>query len=282
MAVVPIQELLEAGVHFGHQTRKRNPKMIPFIFDAKNGIHIINLQKTQKLLDYASQFAKVVAMKGGKILYVGTKPQIKESIHEEAEAVGQPYINERWLGGTLTNIKTIRQSIERLKMIEELNRTGTMAKLPKKEQSALSRELDKLKKNLDGIKNLQDIPAAMLIVDTIKERNAVKEAKKLGIMIIAICDTNSDPSSVDFIVPGNDDAMSSVKLIVSTISKSIKEGNMYYEEVRQQQKSQEQEEKAQQKAEQPVKKTRERGADFKKFQKEFSAVATVASPDTEN
>ena len=281
MAVVPIQELLEAGVHFGHQTRKRNPKMIPFIFDAKNGIHIINLQKTQKLLDYASQFARTIAMKGEKILFVGTKPQIKESIHEEAEAVGQPYINERWLGGTLTNIKTIRQSIERLKKIEELNNSGVMAKLPKKEQSSLGRELVKLKKNLDGIKNLQEIPTAMLIVDTLKERNAVKEAKKLGIMIIAICDTNSDPSLVDFIIPGNDDAMSSVKLIVSTISKSIKEGNMYYEEVKKQQKVHNQKEKAQQKAEQP-RKSRERSADLKKFQKELSAVATAASPETEN
>lgn len=281
MAVIAIQDLLEAGVHFGHQTRKRNPKMTPFIFEDRNGLHIINLQKTQRLLDYATQYTRNVAQQGGKILFVGTKPQIKSVIREMAEECSMPYVCERWLGGTLTNITTIRQSINRLEEIEELERSGILGKLPKKEQASLNRELSKLHRNLDGIRAMDEIPEAIFVVDTLKERIAVAEARKLGLTIIAICDTNSNPELADFIIPGNDDAISSVKLIVSAISKAVSEGVQFHAEVekQRQQRIKESKDKAAKTKKKPSRK--KRSEESKKLQEELSAVAEASAEPTE-
>jgi small subunit ribosomal protein S2 len=281
MAVIAIQDLLEAGVHFGHQTRKRNPKMTPFIFEDRNGLHIINLQKTQRLLDYATQYARNIAQRGGKILFVGTKPQIKSVIREMAVESSMPYVCERWLGGTLTNISTIRQSINRLEEIEELEKNGILAKLPKKEQASLNRELSKLHRNLDGIRAMDEIPEAIFVVDTLKERIAVAEARKLGLTIIAICDTNSNPDLADFIIPGNDDAISSVKLIVSAISKAVSEGVQFHDEVEKQRQQRIKESK--EKSAKTKKKTsrKKRSEESKKLQDELSAVAEASAEPTE-
>lgn len=279
MAVVAIKDLLEAGVHFGHQTRKRNPKMTPFIFENRNGIHIINLQKTQRLLDYATQYARNIAQRGGKILFVGTKPQIKSIIREQADACKMPYVCERWLGGTLTNISTIRLSINRLEEIEEMDKKGILEKLPKKEQSSLNRAMTKLHRNLDGIRSMDEIPETMFVVDTLKEHIAVAEGRKLGMTIIAICDTNSNPDHADFIIPGNDDAISSVSLVVSAISSAVSEGSQFYAEVEKQRaerisESKEKSAKARKKTHAP-----KRSDDSKKLQEELSTVAeTSAEP----
>ncbi len=221
MAVVSMKQLLEAGVHFGHQTRRWNPKMAPYIFTERNGIYIIDLQKTVKKLNEAYTFARDIVANGGDILFVGTKKQAQDSVKEEAIRCEMPYVNARWLGGMLTNFTTIRGRIRRLKQLREMEENGTFDLLPKKEVVQLKLEIEKLEKFLGGIENMNKIPGAMFIVDPRKERIAVAEAKKLGIPIIAICDTNCDPDEVDAVIPGNDDAIRAVKLIAETIASAV-------------------------------------------------------------
>jgi len=247
MAIVSIKDLLEAGSHFGHQTRRWNPKMSKFIFEERNGIHIIDLQKTQKLLDYATQYVRKITQKGGKILIVGTKRQIRDIIKDEAERCGMPYVSSRWLGGMLTNMRTIRQSIGRLEEIENLENSGILEKLPKKEQAKLRRELAKLNRNLGGIRNMPKPPEAIFIVDIRKEHLAVAEARKLGTTIIALVDSNCDPDKADFIIPGNDDAISSVKIITSAIANAAHEGVQFFSELEKQRQAKLKEEKEQKK-----------------------------------
>ena len=220
-AVVSMKQLLEAGVHFGHQTRRWNPKMAPYIFTERNGIYIIDLQKTVKKLNEAYFFARDIVANGGDILFVGTKKQAQDSVKEEAIRCEMPFVNARWLGGMLTNFTTIRGRIRRLKQLREMEENGTFDLLPKKEVAGLKLEIEKLEKFLGGIENMNKIPGALFIVDPRKERIAVAEAKKLGIPIIAICDTNCDPDEVDAVIPGNDDAIRAVKLIAETIASAV-------------------------------------------------------------
>ena len=224
MSVISMKQLLEAGVHFGHQTRRWNPKMAEYIFTERNGIYIINLQKTVKNVIEAYNFIKEVAENGEEILFVGTKKQAQDSIKEEAERVGMYYVNARWLGGMLTNFKTIRKRIDRLNQLEKMEADGTFDLLPKKEVSKLKLEAEKLDKYLGGIKEMKKLPGAMFVVDPKKEKIAIAEAKKLGIPVVAIVDTNCDPDEVDYVIPGNDDAIRAVKLIASTIGNAIIEG----------------------------------------------------------
>ncbi len=224
MAVVSMKQLLEAGVHFGHQTRRWNPKMAEYIFTERNGIYIIDLQKTVKKLNEAYLFARDIAAEGKDILFVGTKKQAQDSVKEEAIHCEMPYVNARWLGGMLTNFRTIRKRIERLSQLRTMRDDGTFELLPKKEVIKLNLEIEKLEKFLGGIENMKKIPGAMFIVDPRKERIAVKEAKKLGIPIIAIVDTNCDPDEIDAVIPGNDDAIRAVKLIAETIANAVIEG----------------------------------------------------------
>lgn len=224
MAVISMKQLLEAGVHFGHQTRRWNPKMAEYIFTERNGIYIIDLQKTVKKVDDAYFFIREVAMNGQDILFVGTKKQAQDSIKEEAERSGQFFVNNRWLGGMLTNFKTIRKRIDRLNSLNAMENEGTFEVLPKKEVIKLKKEMEDLEKNLGGIKNMKKIPGAMFVVDPRKERNAILEAKKLGIPVVAIVDTNCDPDEVDFVIPGNDDAIRAVKLIAAKMADAIIEG----------------------------------------------------------
>lgn len=224
MAVVSMKQLLEAGVHFGHQTRRWNPKMAPYIFTERNGIYIIDLQRTVKKLEEAYNFVRDVAKEGGKILFVGTKKQAQETVKEEAERCGMFYVNVRWLGGTLTNFQTIRRRIERLKELERMEEEGTLELLPKKEVMALRKEKEKLERFLGGIKNMKQLPDALFVVDPRKERIAVAEARRLGIPIVAIVDTNCDPDEIDYVIPGNDDAIRAVKLITSKIADAVLEG----------------------------------------------------------
>ena len=224
MGVVSMKQLLEAGVHFGHQTRRWNPKMARYIFTERNGIYIIDLQKTVKKLEEAYMFVRDVAANGDSVLFVGTKKQAGESIKEEAERAGAYYVNARWLGGMLTNFKTIRQRIQRLEQLRKMQEDGTFDRLPKKEVGKLELEIEKLEKYLGGIKNMDKLPGALFIVDPRKERIAVAEAKKLGIPIVAIVDTNCDPDEIDYVIPGNDDAIRAVKLIASTMADAIMEG----------------------------------------------------------
>ena len=224
MGVIQMKQLLESGVHFGHQTRRWNPKMAEYIFTERNGIYIIDLQKTVKKIEEAYYFVRDIAAEGGSVLFVGTKKQAQEAIKEEAERTGMFYVNARWLGGMLTNFKTIKQRINRLFQLEKMAEDGTMDLLPKKEVIKLNLEKDKLEKFLGGIKNMQDLPQAMFVVDPRKEKNAIAEAHKLGIPVIAIVDTNCDPEEADFPIPGNDDAIRAVKLIVNTIGNAILEG----------------------------------------------------------
>lgn len=224
MAVISMKQLLEAGVHFGHQTRRWNPKMAEYIFTERNGIYIIDLQKTVKKVDDAYFFVREVAMNGQDVLFVGTKKQAQDSIKEEAERSGQFFVNNRWLGGMLTNFKTIRKRIDRLNQLNAMEADGTFEVLPKKEVIKLKKEMEDLEKNLGGIKNMKKIPGAMFVVDPRKERNAILEAKKLGIPVVAIVDTNCDPDEVDFVIPGNDDAIRAVKLIAAKIADAIIEG----------------------------------------------------------
>ena len=224
MSVISMKQLLEAGVHFGHQTRRWNPKMKRFIFTERNGIYIIDLQKTVKKVEEAYFFMRDVAMDGKPILFVGTKKQAQESIETEAKRCGQFYVSNRWLGGMLTNFKTIRSRISRLNYIEKMEETGDINLLPKKEVIKLMHEKEKLEKNLGGIRNMQDTPGAMFVVDPRKEHIAVAEAHALGIPVVAIVDTNCDPDEIDYPIPGNDDAIRAVKLIVAKMADAILEG----------------------------------------------------------
>ncbi len=224
MAVISMKQLLEAGVHFGHQTRRWNPKMAEYIFTERNGIYIIDLQKTVKKVDDAYFFIREVAMNGQDVLFVGTKKQAQDSIKEEAERSGQFFVNNRWLGGMLTNFKTITKRINRLKQLNAMEVDGTFDVLPKKEVSKLKKEMADLEKNLGGIKNMKKLPGAMFVVDPRKERNAILEAKRLGIPVVAIVDTNCDPDEVDFVIPGNDDAIRAVKLIAAKMADAVIEG----------------------------------------------------------
>ncbi len=224
MGVIQMKQLLEAGVHFGHQTRRWNPKMAEYIFTERNGIYIIDLQKTAKKIEEAYYFVRDIVADGGTVLFVGTKKQAQDAIREEAEKTGMYYVNARWLGGMLTNFKTIKRRIDRLYQLKKMNEDGTMELLPKKEVLKLNLEEERLEKYLGGIKEMKEIPAAMFVVDPRKEKNAIAEAHKLGIPVIAIVDTNCDPEEADYPIPGNDDAIRAVKLIVSTIGNAIIEG----------------------------------------------------------
>ena len=221
MSVISMKQLLEAGVHFGHQTRRWNPKMAPYIFAERNGIYIIDLQKTVKKVDEAYAAVSDIISEGGEILFVGTKKQAQESIKEEAERCGMYYVNERWLGGMLTNFKTIRTRIARLIELEKMQEDGTFEVLPKKEVAVLLHEKEKLDKNLGGIKEMTRIPDVMFVVDPRKEKIAIQEAHILGIHVVAIVDTNCDPEEVDYVIPGNDDAIRAVKLIASKIADAV-------------------------------------------------------------
>jgi len=232
MSVVSMKQLLEAGVHFGHQTRRWNPKMAKFIFAERNGIYIIDLQKTVKKLEEAYNFMTEVAATGKPILFVGTKKQAQDAIKEEALRAGMYYVNERWLGGMLTNYKTIKTRINRLVELEKMQEDGTFDKLPKKEVIGLLQEKEKLEKYLGGIKDMPELPAAMFVIDPKKERIAVLEAHKLGIPVIGVVDTNCDPDEIDFPIPGNDDAIRAVKLIVAAMSQAIIEAKQgFIEEI---------------------------------------------------
>ena len=224
MSIVSMKQLLEAGVHFGHQTRRWNPKMKDYIFTERNGIYIIDLQKTVKKMGEAYEFVKNLSAEGGKILFVGTKKQAQESIQEHAERCGMFYVNQRWLGGMLTNFKTIRKRIERLHELEKMEEEGLFEVLPKKEVLILLHEKERLEKNLGGIKNMTELPQAVFIVDPRKERIAIQEARKLQIPIIAIVDTKCDPDEVDYIIPGNDDAIRAVRLLTEKMADSVIEG----------------------------------------------------------
>ena len=223
MSVVAMKQLLEAGVHFGHQTRRWDPRMAEYIFQARNGIHIIDLQKTSKKLDDAYEFVRAQAEEGKNILFVGTKKQAQECVKEAAEKCGMFYINERWLGGTLTNFPTIRTRVERLTELERMEEDGTFDILPKKEVALLRKEMDKLNKNLGGIKEMTEIPDVMFIVDPKKEHIAILEAKKLNIPVVGLIDTNCNPNDVDYVIPGNDDAIRAVKLMTDVMANAVKE-----------------------------------------------------------
>ena len=225
MSVISMKQLLEAGVHFGHQTRRWNPKMAEYIYTERNGIHIIDLQKSVGKVDEAYKAIADVVSEGGTILFVGTKKQAQDAVKTEAERCGMYYVNERWLGGMLTNFKTIQSRIERLKAIETMAEDGTFDVLPKKEVIALKKDQEKLEKNLGGIKNMKHIPDAIFVVDPKKEKICVQEAHALGITLIGIADTNCDPEELDFVIPGNDDAIRAVKLIVSKMADAVIEAN---------------------------------------------------------
>ena len=224
MAVISMKQLLEAGVHFGHQTRRWNPKMAQYIFTERNGIYIIDLQKTVRKIDEAYMFVRDVAMEGKSILFVGTKKQAQESIEAEAKRCGMFYVNNRWLGGTLTNFRTIRTRIDRLNAIDAMEKNGQFDVLPKKEVIKLCAEREKLQKNLGGIREMRKLPGALFIVDPRKERIAVAEARALGIPIVAIVDTNCDPDEIDYVIPGNDDAIRAVKLVAGKLADAVLEG----------------------------------------------------------
>ena len=224
MAVVSMKQLLEAGVHFGHQTRRWNPKMAEYIFTERNGIYIIDLQKTVKKLDEAYNFVKEISTEGKSVLFVGTKKQAQESVKEEALRAGAFYVNARWLGGMMTNFTTIRRRVARLKQLRAMEEDGTFDLLPKKEVIKLNLEIEKLEKFLGGIKDMDELPGALFIIDPRKERIAVAEAKKINIPIVAIVDTNCDPDEIDYVIPGNDDAIRAVKLIAGAMADAVIEG----------------------------------------------------------
>ena len=224
MSVISMKQLLEAGVHFGHQTRRWNPKMAEYIFTERNGIYIIDLQKTVKKLEKAYSFVRDITLEGKSVLFVGTKKQAQESVKEEAIRSGSYFVNARWLGGMLTNFSTIRRRVNRLKQLRDMQENGTFELLPKKEVTKLNLEIEKLEKFLGGIKDMKELPGALFVVDPKKEKIAVAEAKKLGIPVIAIVDTNCDPDDVDYVIPGNDDAIRAVKLLSSVIANAIIEG----------------------------------------------------------
>ncbi len=233
MAYVTMKQLLEAGVHFGHQTRRWNPKMKPYIFGARNGIYIIDLQKTVRMFKVAYEFVVETAANGGNVLFVGTKKQARESIQEEATRAAMPYVNHRWLGGMLTNFHTIQKSIDKLKKIESMFEDGSIERFPKKEILKLERLRQKLERNLGGIKDMNGLPSAVYVVDARYEQIAIKEANKLGIPVVAIVDTNCDPDGIDYIIPGNDDAIRAIRLLTSLIANAVIKGKEIYEEARQ-------------------------------------------------
>lgn len=224
MAVVSMKQLLEAGVHFGHQTRRWNPKMAPYIYTERNGIYIIDLQKTVKKLEEAYNFVRDISANGGNVLFVGTKKQAQDAIKEEAARCGGYYVNARWLGGMLTNFRTMRTRIDRLAQLRKMEEDGTFAMLPKKEVIKHQGEIEKLEKYLGGVKEMKKLPAALFIVDPRKERNAIAEARKLNIPIVAIVDTNCDPDEIDYVIPGNDDAIRAIRLIAATMANAAIEG----------------------------------------------------------
>ena len=224
MAVVSMKQLLEAGVHFGHQTRRWNPKMAPYIYTERNGIYIIDLQKTVKKLEEAYAFVRDLSANGGNVLFVGTKKQAQDAIKEEAARCGGYYVNARWLGGMLTNFRTMRTRIDRLAQLRKMEEDGTFAMLPKKEVIKHQAEIEKLEKYLGGVKEMKKLPGALFIVDTRKERNAIAEAHRLGIPVVAIADTNCDPDEIDYPIPGNDDAIRAIKLISSIMANAMIEG----------------------------------------------------------
>ena len=224
MAVVSMKQLLEAGVHFGHQTRRWNPKMSEYIYMERNGIYIIDLQKTVKKLEEAYSFVRSVAENGQSVLFVGTKKQAQDAVKEEAERVGMFYVNARWLGGMLTNFKTMRTRVERLAQLKKMQEDGTFDMLPKKEVIKLLHEMEKLEKYLGGVKEMKKLPGALFVVDPRKEHNAIAEARKLHIPIVAIVDTNCDPDEVDYVIPGNDDAIRAIRLISATMANAVQEG----------------------------------------------------------
>ena len=246
MAVVAMKQLLEAGVHFGHQTRRWEPKMAEYIFQARNGIHIIDLQKTSKKLDEAYSFVKEQAEEGKTVLFVGTKKQAQECVKEAAEKSGMYYVDQRWLGGMLTNFKTIRTRVQRLKELETMEQDGTFDVLPKKEVIGLKKEMEKLEKNLGGIKDMEEIPGVLFVVDPKKERTAILEARKLNIPVVGLVDTNCNPEDVDYAIPGNDDAIRAVKLIADVMANAIIEGRQgeTFETTEDQQEAQSNEEKS--------------------------------------
>ncbi|MEI7705951.1 MAG: 30S ribosomal protein S2, partial [Deltaproteobacteria bacterium] len=227
-SAITMKQLLEAGVHFGHQTKRWNPKMKPYIFGARNGIYIIDLQKTVGLARAAFRFVNDVVAKGGTVLFVGTKKQAQDAIREEASRSGMFYVTNRWLGGTLTNFKTVKTGIDRLKTVEKMKADGTYERLPKKEVASLEREREKLEKNLGGIKDLSRLPAALFVIDTKKEYIAIHEANRLGIPVVAVVDTNCDPEGIDFTIPGNDDAIRSIRLFTSKVAEACIEGKARY------------------------------------------------------
>ena len=230
MAVISMKQLLEAGVHFGHQTRRWNPKMAKYIFTERNGIYIIDLQKTVRKVDEAFNFIRSVAQEGKKVLFVGTKKQAQEAVKEEAVRAGMFYVNERWLGGMLTNFQTIQKRIKRLKQLEQMEQDGTFEVLTKKEVLALRHEMERLEKFLGGIKEMNRLPGALYVVDPRKERIAVAEARKLNIPIVAIVDTNCDPDEIDYVIPGNDDAIRAVRLLTGRMADAVIEGSHGQEE----------------------------------------------------
>ena len=221
MSVVAMKQLLEAGVHFGHQTRRWDPRMAPYIFTARNGIYIIDLQKTSKKIDEAYAVLKNIVDEGKSVIFVGTKKQAQECVKEEAERCGMYYVNQRWLGGMLTNFGTIKNRVEKMKKIEAMEQDGTFDLLPKKEVIGLKKELEKLQKNLGGIRDMNEVPGAMFVVDPKKERIAILEARKLGIPVIGLVDTNCNPEDVDYVIPGNDDAIRAIKLIVEAMANAV-------------------------------------------------------------
>jgi small subunit ribosomal protein S2 len=223
-SAITMKQLLEAGVHFGHQTKRWNPKMKPYIFGARNGIYIIDLQKTVTLARGAFRFVSDAVARGGSVLFVGTKKQAQDAIREEAQRSGMFFVTNRWLGGTLTNFKTVKQGIERLKTIEKMSQDGTYDRLPKKEIAQLEREREKLEKNLGGVKDLTRLPSALFIIDTKKEHIAVHEANRLGIPVVAVVDTNCDPEGIDYVIPGNDDAIRSIRLFTGKVAEACIEG----------------------------------------------------------
>ena len=224
MAVVSMKQLLEAGVHFGHQTRRWNPKMAEYIYMERNGIYIIDLQKTVKKLEEAYSFVRSVSESGKSVLFVGTKKQAQDAVREEAERVGQFYVNARWLGGMLTNFKTMRTRVDRMAQLKKMQEDGTFDMLPKKEVVKLLHEMEKLDKYLGGVKDMRKLPGALFVVDPRKEHNAISEARKLNIPIVAIVDTNCDPDEVDYVIPGNDDAIRSIRLISAAMANAVMEG----------------------------------------------------------
>ncbi len=224
MSVISMKQLLEAGVHFGHQTRRWNPKMAEYIFTERNGIYIIDLQKTVKLVEEAYNVIRDLSADGKKILFVGTKKQAQEAIAKEAERCGMFYVNQRWLGGMMTNYKTIKKRIDRLFELEKMSEDGTFDVLPKKEVTQLRNEMERLEKFLGGIKGINGVPDAIFVIDPRKERNAIKEAHKLGIPVIGVVDTNCDPDDIDYVIPGNDDAIRAVKLLTATMANAVLEG----------------------------------------------------------